>query len=108
MQPSISEKGTDLYVNCQYRHSRYPAQCLYTAGEYDPFEDAPKEGEFDTAGFFRNLAIGLGVAIACVGLALIPGIFPHRSDYRNNCAWGCGEKTCKRCRKKYDKVNHQF
>ena len=43
---------------------------------YDPFEDAPQKGEFDWGGFARNLAIGLGVAIACVGLALIPGIGP--------------------------------
>ena len=34
---------------------------------YDPFEDAPQKGEFDWGGFARNLAIGLGVAIACVG-----------------------------------------
>ena len=44
--------------------------------KYDPFEDAPQEGEFGWGGFARNLAIGLGVAIACVGLALIPGIGP--------------------------------
>ena len=43
---------------------------------YDPFEDVPQKGEFDWGGFARNLAIGLGVAIACVGLALIPGIGP--------------------------------
>ena len=43
---------------------------------YDPFEDAPQKGELDWGGFARNLAIGLGVAIACVGLALIPGIGP--------------------------------
>ena len=43
---------------------------------YDPFEDAPQKGEFDWGGFARNLAIGLGVAIACVGLALIPEIGP--------------------------------
>lgn len=43
---------------------------------YPPYDDAPKEGEFDWEGFTRNLAIGLGVAIACVGLALIPGIGP--------------------------------
>ena len=43
---------------------------------YDPFEDAPQKGEFDWGGFARNLAIGLGVAIACVGLALILGIGP--------------------------------
>ena len=43
---------------------------------YDPYEDAPQKGEFDWGGFARNLAIGLGVAIACVGLALIPGIGP--------------------------------
>ena len=43
---------------------------------YDPFEDAPQKGEFDWGGFARNLAIGLGVAIACVGLALISGIGP--------------------------------
>ena len=36
---------------------------------YDPFEDAPQKGEFDWGGFARNLAIGLGVAIACAGWA---------------------------------------
>ena len=27
--------------------------------KYDPFEDAPKEGEFDWGGFARNLVMGL-------------------------------------------------
>ena len=43
--------------------------------KYDPFEDAPKEGEFDWGGFARNLVMGLAVGAACIALAVfLPGI----------------------------------
>ena len=43
--------------------------------KYDPFEDAPKEGEFDWGGFARNLVKGLAVGAACIALAVfLPGI----------------------------------
>ena len=36
-----------------------------------PYDDAPKEGEFDWEGFTRNLAIGLGVVAVCaIGAAI--------------------------------------
>lgn len=39
---------------------------------YDPFDDAPKEGQFDWGGFWRNIAIGLAVvAVAAVAAAAI-------------------------------------
>ena len=38
---------------------------------YPPYDDAPKEGEFDWDGFTRNLAIGLGVVAVCaIGAAI--------------------------------------
>ena len=38
---------------------------------YPPYDDAPKEGEFDWEGFTRNLAIGLGVVAVCaIGAAI--------------------------------------
>ena len=38
---------------------------------YPPYDDAPKEGEFDWDGFKRNLAIGLGVVAVCaIGAAI--------------------------------------
>ena len=38
---------------------------------YPPYDDAPKEGEFDWEGFTRNLAIGLGVvAVYAIGAAI--------------------------------------
>ena len=38
---------------------------------YPPYDDAPKEGEFDCDGFTRNLAIGLGVVAVCaIGAAI--------------------------------------
>ena len=38
---------------------------------YPPYDDAPKEGEFDWEGFMRNLAIGLGVVAVCaIGAAI--------------------------------------
>ena len=38
---------------------------------YPPYDDAPKEGEFDGDGFTRNLAIGLGVVAVCaIGAAI--------------------------------------
>ena len=38
---------------------------------YPPYDDAPKEGEFDWEGFKRNLAIGLGVVAVCaIGAAI--------------------------------------
>ena len=38
---------------------------------YPPYDDAPKEGEFDWEGFTRNLAIGLGVVAVCaIGVAI--------------------------------------
>ena len=37
---------------------------------YDPFEDAPQEGEFDWGGFARNLVMGLAVGAACIALAV--------------------------------------
>ena len=43
---------------------------------FPPYDDAPKEGEFDWGGFWRNIAIGVGVGIACIGLSLIPGLGP--------------------------------
>ena len=43
--------------------------------KYDPFEDAPQEGEFDWGGFARNLVMGLAVGAACIALAVfLPGI----------------------------------
>ena len=43
--------------------------------EYEPYEDAPKKGEFDWVGFTRNLAMGLVVGAACIALAVfLPGI----------------------------------
>ena len=43
--------------------------------EYDPFEDAPQEGEFDWGGFARNLVMGLAVGAACIAFAVfLPGI----------------------------------
>ena len=42
---------------------------------YAPFDDAPKEGEFDWGGFARNLVMGLVVGAACIALAVfLPGI----------------------------------
>ena len=42
--------------------------------KYDPFEDAPQEGEFDWGGFARNLVMGLAVGAACIALAVfLPG-----------------------------------
>ena len=42
---------------------------------YAPFDDAPKEGEFDWGGFARNLVMGLAVGAACIALAVfLPGI----------------------------------
>ena len=38
---------------------------------YPPYDDAPKEGEFDWEGFTRNLAIGLGVVAVCAIAAAI-------------------------------------
>jgi len=38
---------------------------------YPPYDDAPKEGEFDWEGFTRNLATGLGVVAVCaIGAAI--------------------------------------
>ena len=38
---------------------------------YPPYDDAPKEGEFDWDGFTRNLATGLGVVAVCaIGAAI--------------------------------------
>ena len=38
---------------------------------YPPYDDAPKEGEFDWEGFTRNLAIGFGVVAVCaIGAAI--------------------------------------
>ena len=38
---------------------------------YPPYDDAPKEGEFDWEGFTRNLAIDLGVVAVCaIGAAI--------------------------------------
>ena len=38
---------------------------------YPPYDDAPKEGEFDWEGITRNLAIGLGVVAVCaIGAAI--------------------------------------
>ena len=38
---------------------------------YPPYDDAPKEGEFDWDGFTRNLAIGFGVVAVCaIGAAI--------------------------------------
>ena len=38
---------------------------------YPPYDDAPKEGEFDWEGFTRNLATGLGVVAVCaIGTAI--------------------------------------
>ena len=43
--------------------------------KYDPFEDAPQEGEFDWGGFARNLVMGLAVGASCIALAVfLPGI----------------------------------
>ena len=43
--------------------------------KYDPFEDAPQEGEFDWGGFARNLVMGFAVGAACIALAVfLPGI----------------------------------
>ena len=42
---------------------------------YPPYDDAPKEGEFDWGGFARNLVMGLAVGAACIALAVfLPGI----------------------------------
>ena len=42
-----------------------------TYRNYAPYADAPEEGEFDWAGFTRNLAIGLGVVAVCAIGAVI-------------------------------------
>ena len=48
----------------------YKRQSKYTG--YPPYDDAPKEGEFDWEGFTRNLAIGLGVVAVCaIGAATV-------------------------------------
>ena len=44
---------------------------VYKRQGYPPYDDAPKEGEFDWDGFTRNLAIGLGVVAVCaIGAAI--------------------------------------
>lgn len=44
--------------------------------EYEPYEDAPKKGEFDWVGFTRNLAMGLAVVAVCaVGVAISVATF---------------------------------
>ena len=45
--------------------------CARTYRNYAPYDDAPEKGEFDWAGFARNLAIGLAVVAVCaVGAAI--------------------------------------
>ncbi|MDY5699652.1 MAG: GH-E family nuclease [Lachnospiraceae bacterium] len=51
--------------------------CVYQS--FPPYDDAPKEGEFDWGGFWRNIAIGVGVGIACIGLSCIPVLGPIAS-----------------------------
>ncbi|MFQ7238104.1 MAG: hypothetical protein ACLRP8_03400 [Roseburia intestinalis] len=67
-----AEEASSLCVErqCGYagRAGRISAS-KYTG--YPPYDDAPKEGEFDWEGFTRNLAIGLGVVAVCaIGAAI--------------------------------------
>ena len=51
--------------------------CLYAKGSIyrveEPFDDAPREGQFDWKGFARNLVAGLALGVACVVLSVATG-----------------------------------
>ena len=63
---------------CMNDRFDYLSPCTILEGRearrYDPFKDAPVEGQFDWGGFFRNLAVGILVAVGCIALAAIPGV----------------------------------
>lgn len=67
-------KDTTSYMGINERFD-YLAGGTWLRGDvyqtYAPFDDAPKEGHFDWLGFFRNIAIGLAVAVVCVAGAAI-------------------------------------
>ena len=65
----VTYEGRELLVSRKKTELAGISASKYTG--YPPYDDAPKEGEFDWEGFTRNLAIGLGVVAVCaIGAAI--------------------------------------
>ena len=94
---------------CMNDRFDYLSPCTILEGRearrYDPFKDAPVEGQFDWGGFFRNLAVGNLVAVGCIALAAIPGVGPLLTGALLGAALGAAGETIYMAHKEFSSGN---